>query len=112
MLCVLNQLYLHQPWLLVWYAAVSLSALFVCWLDKYRAKASARQQELVIRISMSSFYLLAAAGGALGLLIGCYLLRHKISGEYLLFRLYLVLCLLLHAAVIYAAFSNYPFLLI
>ena len=57
--------------LLIWAAVLSLAGFVMMWLDKRKAKKGSR------RIPEKHLFITAAAGGAVGILLGMNAFRHK-----------------------------------
>ena len=68
-------------WVLLWVAALSLADFVLMGVDKWKAKRGAW------RVKESTFFLLAALGGAPGAILGMWAFRHKTRHWYFKFGL-------------------------
>lgn len=87
--------------LLVYFAAVNLTGLFLMGLDKYKAK------KRLWRIPESTLFIIAIIGGSIGSIIGMYVFRHKTRHWYFSYGLpaILLIQIALFAAILYAPFQ-------
>lgn len=65
-----------QKILLVWIAVLSIVTFIVCGIDKFAAQRQNR------RVPEKVLFLLAAAGGSIGLYLGMFTFRHKTKHWY------------------------------
>ena len=60
-----------EKYILLWLAGISLLALVLCGIDKWKARRDRW------RIPEKTLFLSAILGGSVGLLVGMHLFRHK-----------------------------------